>query len=183
MLCVLNLAFFMKSNILCKLFLFVKDLNDTDIGSLHNLEEIRLHNNKLTHLPPGKSKARQCYNRSRRWTLFLILDFFSKEYSYYLHLQELSVCCKLVTTKTMFISIISSIFYDALNNEWFQTLWFISILFFYIGIWDSLTRLETININCNPISSIPTRMFKKNPNFRRFVWSNMGSKCIKGIRT
>ena len=82
MLCVLNLAFFMKSNILCKLFLFVKDLNDTDIGSLHNLEEIRLHNNKLTHLPPGKSKARQCYNRSRvytrRWTLFLILDFFQR---------------------------------------------------------------------------------------------------------
>lgn len=115
----------------------------------------------------------------------IISDFglFSKEYSYYLHLQELSVCCKLVTTKTMFISIISSIFYDALNNEWFQTLWFISILFFYIGIWDSLTRLETININCNPISSIPTRMFKKNPNFRRFVWSNMGSKCVKGIRT
>ena len=115
----------------------------------------------------------------------IISDFglFSKEYSYYLHLQELSVCCKLVTTKTMFISIISSIFYDALNNEWFQTLRFISILFFYIGIWDSLTRLETININCNPISSIPTRMFKKNPNFRRFVWSNMGSKCVKGIRT
>ena len=115
----------------------------------------------------------------------IISDFglFSKEHSYYLHLQKLSVCCKLVTTKTMFISIISSIFYDALNNEWFQTLWFISILFFYIGIWDSLTRLETININCNPISSIPTRMFKKNPNFRRFVWSNMGSKCVKGIRT
>ena len=65
----------------------------------------------------------------------------------------------------------------------FTPLSFISMLFFYLGIWDSLTRLETININCNPISSIPTRMFKKNPNFRRFVWTNMGSKCVKGIRT